>query len=66
MFSKTENQSSSVTNGSKSDSHNPAPTIKDIVGLSLPHIGTYKKLDNSKQVVALIDDVSFTNFVFAL
>ena len=36
----------------------PAPTVKDIIGRSLPHIGTYKSLDNKKQAVALIDDVS--------
>lgn len=36
-----------------------APAVKDIIGLSLPHVGPYKKLDNTKQVVALIDDVSF-------
>lgn len=36
----------------------PAPSVKDITGLSLPYIGSYKKLDNVKQVVALIDDVS--------
>jgi len=32
------------------------PSVKDITGISLPYIGTYKKLDNKKQVVALIDD----------
>ncbi|XP_055379483.1 dihydropyrimidine dehydrogenase [NADP(+)] [Condylostylus longicornis] len=32
------------------------PKIKDIIGRALPHIGTYKQLDNKKQVVALIDD----------
>lgn len=35
-----------------------APSVKDITGISLPYIGAYKKLDNTKQVVALIDDVS--------
>lgn len=34
----------------------PAPSVQDIIGLSLPHIGTYKQMDNQKQVVALIDD----------
>lgn len=34
------------------------PKIKDIIGAGLPHIGTYKNLDNKKQVVALINDVS--------
>lgn len=41
---------------------NPAPKIKDIIGLALPHIGSYKSLDNKKQVVALIDDVSVDSF----
>ena len=36
----------------------PVPKVKDIIGKSIPHIGTYKKMDNKKQVVALIDDVS--------
>ncbi|XP_071050404.1 dihydropyrimidine dehydrogenase [NADP(+)] [Onthophagus taurus] len=31
-------------------------SVKDVIGRSLPKIGTYKALDNSKQVVALIDD----------
>lgn len=35
-----------------------APAIKDVTGTSLQYIGTYKQLDNKKQVVALIDDVS--------
>lgn len=35
-----------------------APAISDIIGNALPHIGTYKSLDNKQQVVALIDDVS--------
>lgn len=37
--------------------HNPAPALKDVIGASLKYVGTYKKLDNKKQVVALIDDV---------
>jgi dihydropyrimidine dehydrogenase (NADP+) len=36
----------------------PAPTVNDVIGKALPKIGPYKKLDNKKQVVALIDDVS--------
>jgi len=35
----------------------PIPTVKDMIGKALPHIGSYKELDNRKQVVALIDDV---------
>lgn len=34
------------------------PRIKDVLGEALPRVGTYKHLDNTKQVVALIDDVS--------
>ncbi|XP_063618794.1 dihydropyrimidine dehydrogenase [NADP(+)] isoform X1 [Cydia splendana] len=34
----------------------PVPSIRDVVGEALPRIGTYKQLDNTKQVVALIDD----------
>lgn len=33
--------------------------INDIIGEALPRIGTYKDLDNTKQVVALIDDVIY-------
>ena len=40
----------------------PAPKINDIIGNALPRIGPYKKLDNTKQVVALIDDVSLVYF----
>lgn len=31
--------------------------VQDVIGKALPHIGPYKKLDNKRQVVALIDDV---------
>ncbi|XP_058793029.1 dihydropyrimidine dehydrogenase [NADP(+)] [Phymastichus coffea] len=34
----------------------PVPTVKDVIGKALSHIGTYNELDNKKQVVALIDD----------
>lgn len=34
------------------------PSVKDVIGAALKHVGPYKKLDNTKQVVALIDDVS--------
>lgn len=40
------------------------PRIKDIIGRAVPRIGAYKSLDNSKQVVALIDDVSCFTFFF--
>ncbi|XP_026468249.1 dihydropyrimidine dehydrogenase [NADP(+)]-like isoform X2 [Ctenocephalides felis] len=33
-----------------------APSIASMIGLALERIGPYKKLDNSRQVVALIDD----------
>lgn len=33
------------------------PKVKDVIGRALPKIGAYKQLDNTKQVVALIDDV---------
>ncbi|XP_060802802.1 dihydropyrimidine dehydrogenase [NADP(+)] [Amyelois transitella] len=36
--------------------HTAVPSIRDMVGVALPRIGTYKHLDNTKQVVALIDD----------
>lgn len=34
----------------------PIPIIKDIIGKALVHIGSYRELDNKKQVIALIDD----------
>lgn len=46
------NGSNGIKNG-----ENPAPSLKDVIGTSLKYVGTYKKLDNTKQVVALIDDV---------
>jgi len=39
-------------------SSRPAPRIKDVIGKALPHIGSYKSLDNKLQKIALIDDVS--------
>ncbi|CAH2106153.1 unnamed protein product [Euphydryas editha] len=36
--------------------HDSVPRIQDVLGEALPRIGTYKNLDNTKQVVALIDD----------
>lgn len=35
----------------------PAVKVNEVIGSALPRIGAYKKLDNTKQVVALIDDV---------
>lgn len=34
------------------------PSVGDVIGAALKHVGPYKQLDNTKQVVALIDDVS--------
>lgn len=55
------------SNGQTTNGHNgssaPAPTLRDVIGNSLKYVGPYKKLDNKKQVVALIDDViSFITF----
>lgn len=46
-----------AANGTKHQS-TPVPKISDVLGAALPKIGTYNDLDNRKQVVALIDDVS--------
>lgn len=46
-----------VANSHEEQSGN-VPRIKDVLGEALPRVGTYKHLDNTKQVVALIDDVS--------
>ncbi|XP_058443481.1 dihydropyrimidine dehydrogenase [NADP(+)] [Malaya genurostris] len=43
-------------NGTNNSIINPAPKIKDVLGVALDKIGSYKSLDNKKQVVALIDD----------
>ena len=42
---------------SNSDEIKKAPLVSDVIGKALPRIGPYKKLDNTRQVVALIDDV---------
>jgi dihydropyrimidine dehydrogenase (NADP+) len=34
----------------------PIPTVKDVIGKALAHIGSFRELDNKKQVIALIDD----------
>lgn len=54
----TDTSGSNGNVNSTNGSINPAPKLKDIIGLSLKNVGTYKNLDNKKQVVALIDDVS--------
>lgn len=41
----------------------PAVKVQEVIGSALPRIGAYKKLDNKKQVVALIDDVRFRMFL---
>lgn len=53
-----------ATNGT-ANGDSAIPKIKDVVGEALPRIGTYKHLDNTKQVVALIDDVSKTYCLYA-
>lgn len=50
--------SNGVAKPSLTDSNKSAPSVRDVIGLSLPHIGSFKQMDNKKQVVALIDDVS--------
>lgn len=53
------NGNANNTNGAANGNGiNPAPKLKDVIGSSLKYVGTYKNLDNKKQVVALIDDVS--------
>lgn len=56
--------SDEVSSSIKSSKSKPAPSVKDITGISLQYIGAYKKLDNKKQVVALIDDVSCFKLAF--
>lgn len=46
------------TNGIK-----PAAKVGEVIGSALSRVGPYKKLDNTKQVVALIDDVSRLNML---
>lgn len=41
----------------------PIPGIKDVIGKALDNISSYKELDNKKQVVALIDDVSIYKII---
>ena len=35
----------------------PIPQVKDVIGRAVPMIGSYGDLDNSQQVVALVDEV---------
>lgn len=44
-----------VRNGS-TNGYLDVPRIQDVLGSALSRVGTYKHLDNTKQVVALIDD----------
>lgn len=48
------------TNGLK-NGVKTAAKVGEVIGSALSRIGPYKKLDNKKQVVALIDDVSRFN-----
>ncbi|XP_068159079.1 dihydropyrimidine dehydrogenase [NADP(+)] [Drosophila tropicalis] len=47
----TTSSSTPASNGSK-----PALKITDVIGVALPRIGPYNKLDNKQQKVALIND----------
>ncbi|CAH2036954.1 unnamed protein product, partial [Iphiclides podalirius] len=51
---EVESPESNGTNGYQNGAQ--VPKIQDVLGEALPRIGPYKKLDNTKQVVALIDD----------
>lgn len=55
-----------LSNNNITNGYPKVPKIQDILGEALPRIGAYKGLDNTKQVVALIDDVSyfFNQFIF--
>lgn len=55
------NGTNGIQNGIKE-----VPKLKDVIGASLRYVGPYKKLDNKKQVVALIDDVILTFFIWLL
>lgn len=37
----------------------PVPRVHDVVGVAVANIGSYKSLDKSAQVVALVDEVRF-------
>lgn len=57
LDSNENGASANGTNGIK-NGFKQVPKLNDVIGVSLKHVGAYKKLDNKKQVVALIDDVS--------
>jgi len=40
------------------DRLNVSVLLQDVIGKALPRIGAYEDLDNRRQVVALINDVS--------
>lgn len=56
------NDNISGTNG-QTNCKQTALRVQDVIGRALPRIGAYKKLDNTKQVVALIDDVRYLIFL---
>lgn len=56
LWNPHENGTNNGETGNTPVSINPVPKIKDALGAALPKIGSYKSLDNKKQVVALIDD----------
>jgi dihydropyrimidine dehydrogenase (NADP+) len=57
-----ETQHNNVVNGSNGSIRPavkpkiPLPTVQDMIGRALPQIGSYNSLDNTKQVVAIIDE----------
>lgn len=53
-----DDKAENYTQNGTTNGYSEVPTIKDVLGEALPRVGTYKHLDNTKQVVALIDDVS--------
>lgn len=47
-----------LTNGFASNGVAKIPSVQNVIGAAVDKVTPYKKLDNRKQVVALIDDVS--------
>lgn len=40
--------------------------VRDVIGTGLKYIGPYKRLDNTKQVVALINDVRTPYYIMRI
>lgn len=51
-------------NGHCSNGVGRVPTVQNVIGAAVSKVTPYKQLDNKKQVVALIDDVSGMEFLF--